>query len=248
MPLSSTKKLAAATSHFLIDEFQDTSGFQWENFRPLVANSVAAGNYNLVVGDTKQSIYRWRGGDWQLLLNQIELDIGREQTANVELSHNWRSCREVISFNNQVFFHAAEAVQELYLEKVADIQDEAEEQVLNFEARQILPKLIKMFFSISRQVKLPNARCGHIHIQFLDKSGASEEEDDEETEARLESPGHGRTSCARLNNCRTKGYRLKDIALLVRTKGEGKELADALMEAQDDKPAGQSLPLPGGVQ
>ena len=226
------EKTGSSYQHFLIDEFQDTSGFQWDNFKPLVINSVAGGNYNLVVGDTKQSIYRWRGGDWQLLLNQVELDIGREQTANVELSHNWRSCREIIAFNNQTFFHAAEAVQELYLEKVAEIGDEAEEQALNFEARQIA-EAYKDVFQHFPQVKAPNARCGHIHIQFLDKSGPATEEADEEE--------GGWKAQARQRLLRTveqlqdKGYHLKDMALLVRTKGEGKELADALLEAEEDK-------------
>lgn len=229
------EKTGSSFQHFLIDEFQDTSGFQWDNFKPLVVNSVAAGNYNLVVGDTKQSIYRWRGGDWQLLLSQVELDVGREQTANVELSHNWRSCREIISFNNQTFFHAAEAVQELYLEKVAEIGDEAEEQALNFEARQIA-EAYKDVFQHYPQVKLPNARCGHIHIEFLDKNSSAEEEDDEE-----EMKGGGWKAQARQHLLRTverlqdKGYRLKDIALLVRTKGEGKEVADALMEEEENK-------------
>ena len=227
------EKTGSHYQHFLIDEFQDTSGFQWDNFRPLVANSVATGNYNLVVGDTKQSIYRWRGGDWQLLLNQVEMDIGLEQTANVELSHNWRSCREIIAFNNQVFYHAAETVKELYLEQVAEVGDEAEEQVLNFEGNQIA-EAYKDVFQHFPDVKLPNARCGHIDIRFLNKNGATEGEEEEEMEG-------GWKAQARQHLLRTveqlqdKGYRLKDMALLVRTKGEGKELADALMEAEENK-------------
>ena len=51
----------------MIDEFQDTSHIQWNNFRPLIENSLAEGNDNLVVGDVKQSIYRWRNSDWKIL-------------------------------------------------------------------------------------------------------------------------------------------------------------------------------------
>ncbi|WP_017731541.1 UvrD-helicase domain-containing protein [Nafulsella turpanensis] len=228
------EKTGSAYQHFLIDEFQDTSGFQWDNFKPLVANSVATGHYNLVVGDTKQSIYRWRGGDWQLLLSQVERDIGLEQTKNVELSHNWRSCREIIAFNNQTFYHAAEMVKELYIEQVADIGDEAEEQVLLFDAGQIA-EAYKDVFQHFPAVKGPDARCGHVDIRFLDKSGAVEETDEEEE---LEGgwKAHARQHMLRtVEKLQDKGYRLKDMALLVRTKGEGKELADALMEAEENK-------------
>src|SRR5690606_30311687 len=90
------EKIGGAYKHYLIDEFQDTSGLQWENFRPLVQNSLAEGNTNLVVGDVKQSIYRWRGGDWQLLLEKIVTDIGEAQTEQLNLNQNWRSCKNII--------------------------------------------------------------------------------------------------------------------------------------------------------
>ena len=53
--------------HIMIDEFQDTSSLQWENFMPLTEEIVASGGTALFVGDVKQSIYRWRGGDWDIL-------------------------------------------------------------------------------------------------------------------------------------------------------------------------------------
>lgn len=85
------EKTGSSYRHFLIDEFQDTSKFQWANFRPLILNSLAEGNSNLVVGDIKQSIYRWRGGDWKLLLEQIGHDIGVDHTEVMNLNTNWRS-------------------------------------------------------------------------------------------------------------------------------------------------------------
>lgn len=56
----------------MIDEFQDTSAMQWKNFRPLVVNSLGEGAKVMIVGDVKQSIYRWRNGDWRLLANGVE--------------------------------------------------------------------------------------------------------------------------------------------------------------------------------
>ncbi len=228
------EKTGSHYQHFLIDEFQDTSGFQWENFKPLVANSVAAGNYNLVVGDTKQSIYRWRGGDWQLLLNQIEMDIGAHQTNTVELSNNWRSCREIIAFNNQLFFESAAALKQLYLEQIAGIDDDAERGTLEFEAQNIADAY-KDVFQHFPAVKAPTARCGFINLQFLENKQEEEETEEESGDWKAQ---------ARQNMIRTveqlqdKGYRLKDIALLVRTKGDGKELADVLLETEENKAAG----------
>lgn len=59
-------------SHFMIDEFQDTSAMQWENFLPLLRNATAQSETTpvMLVGDVKQSIYRWRGGDWSILARQ----------------------------------------------------------------------------------------------------------------------------------------------------------------------------------
>ena len=61
------EKVGNRYENFMIDEFQDTSIIQWNNFKPLIENSMAEGHDNLVVGDVKQSIYRWRNSDWKIL-------------------------------------------------------------------------------------------------------------------------------------------------------------------------------------
>ncbi len=95
--------------HFLIDEFQDTSRLQWMNFRPLLANSLAEGRRSLVVGDIKQSIYRFRGSD-PALLGSLPADIGTSLTEIKQLSVNYRSTTAVIDFNNRLFETAARLV------------------------------------------------------------------------------------------------------------------------------------------
>ena len=89
--------------NFFIDEFQDTSSFQWANMKPLLDNSLAANHQCLIVGDSKQSIYRWRGGESQLLSHQIDKDFRKEQVAFKNLNTNWRSAKKVIDFNNNFF-------------------------------------------------------------------------------------------------------------------------------------------------
>ena len=98
------EKLGVRFEHFLLDEFQDTSSIQWENFRSLIQNSDSQGHDNLIVGDVKQSIYRWRGSDWQLLNSTIPTEFDRhEQTS---LQTNYRSLSTIVEFNN-VFFKVA---------------------------------------------------------------------------------------------------------------------------------------------
>jgi len=89
--------------HVYIDEFQDTSEFQWNNFRPLIENSLAQGYDNMIVGDVKQAIYRFRGGDWTLLNTKVEQQIGEENISQHTLDVNWRSRRNIVQFNDAIF-------------------------------------------------------------------------------------------------------------------------------------------------
>lgn len=97
------EKVGSFYRNYLIDEFQDTSGMQWNNFKPLLLNSLDQGYPGLVVGDVKQSIYRWRGGDLQLLQQDVEQHIGPHRVQVKELSSNFRSATHVIDFNNAFF-------------------------------------------------------------------------------------------------------------------------------------------------
>ncbi|HVN59456.1 MAG TPA: UvrD-helicase domain-containing protein [Bacteroidales bacterium] len=97
------EKTGNSFDHFMIDEFQDTSHIQWNNFRPLIENSLAEGKDSLVVGDVKQSIYRWRNSDWNILRSVISEQIRSSGLKDEFLDTNWRSRRKIISFNNSLF-------------------------------------------------------------------------------------------------------------------------------------------------
>ena len=105
------EKMGSVIAHVMIDEFQDTSSMQWRNFRVLLNESLAAGQQNLLVGDIKQSIYRWRNGDWTILNN-----IGQEMKPFAPeirtLQTNYRSERRVVAFNNALFERAATLLDE----------------------------------------------------------------------------------------------------------------------------------------
>lgn len=97
------EKVGSFYRNYLIDEFQDTSGYQWMNFLPLLVNSLDSVYPSMVVGDVKQAIYRWRGGDLSLLQQQVEDHIGRDRVDVQELDSNFRSAKEIVQFNNIVF-------------------------------------------------------------------------------------------------------------------------------------------------
>lgn len=101
------ERIGVELEHFLIDEFQDTSRMQWSNLRPLLGNSLASGNDNLIIGDVKQSIYRWRGGDSSLLGHTVaESDFPRDHSICGDRrsdNTNYRSAHTVVRFNNTIF-------------------------------------------------------------------------------------------------------------------------------------------------
>ena len=101
------EKIGTQLEHIMIDEFQDTSTIQWQNFRVLLMETMShTGSENLIVGDVKQSIYRWRSGDWRLL-NDIDRQFAPEMIQTEPLKTNRRSERRVIEFNNAFFTEAA---------------------------------------------------------------------------------------------------------------------------------------------
>lgn len=108
------EKAGVRFSHVMIDEFQDTSHLQWENFLPLINELLSRNGTALLVGDVKQSIYRWRGGDWDILRGIKDGAMSaffRDGRAVVKpLSMNYRSAREIVAFNLDFFRKAAKVL------------------------------------------------------------------------------------------------------------------------------------------
>lgn len=124
--------------HIMIDEFQDTSRLQWSNFRSLLLENIATGGHSLLVGDVKQSIYRWRGGDWEIL-HGAQHDLKHLAPQQTTLRDNWRSLPQVIDFNNAFFPRAASMLDGQDEEadfKLADIYEDVEQNCAHADGEQ----------------------------------------------------------------------------------------------------------------
>lgn len=126
------ERLGVRYKHFLLDEFQDTSHLQWVNVVPLIHNSISVENENLIVGDGKQAIYRWRNGEVEQFIHLPDEIFNPYEIASLKeaeyqfkaagkkenLKYNFRSARTIVEFNNAIFESLAaegdESVQKIY--------------------------------------------------------------------------------------------------------------------------------------
>ena len=197
--------------YFMIDEFQDTSGMQWSNFKPLIGNSLAEGNSNLVVGDVKQAIYRWRNSDWKILSEQIENDFERYNIETENLDSNYRSKKNIVDFNNRFFTHAAEALQEQFNNELKDNENTGV-TLSGYENT-----ITKAYEDVMQ--KLPQGReGGYVRHEFIERGSEIPWQ-----ETVKENIPHI------IEDLQDRGYLLRDIAILVRRKTEGKEIADIML-------------------
>ena len=206
------EKTGISIDNFMIDEFQDTSTLQWKNFHPLMANSLAAGKFNLVVGDVKQSIYRWRNSDWKLLDEQILSDFRQEQIHEENLETNWRSDKNIVDFNNSFFRRAAALLQSKLSENLQAV-------LPVYPALEALTHKIEHAYSNIHQKTSPKAGTGHVQVNFID---ASENEDGWKTESLKRLPGL-------LEELQGRGYRPADICILVRKNDEEQQVIHRLL-------------------
>ena len=209
------EKFGYVLNHFMIDEFQDTSTLNWNNFRPLISNKVAEGCQSLIVGDVKQAIYRWRGGDWNLLDNKIQKDFGIAPSEIENLEYNWRSCRNVVLFNNWCV--------KAFSDMMGGFIDEM------VDAGCYKPEYSEIFnrtYSDAVQ-KVPDKNAdteGFVSVDYID---VTDVDTDEAT---------GEWIVSQIDKLTELGYQPGDIAILVRSKKNGCAVANCLAKAQSDNP------------
>ncbi|TAF66680.1 MAG: hypothetical protein EAZ55_05635 [Cytophagales bacterium] len=213
------EKVGEKYNHILIDEFQDTSVLQWLNLLPLVENNLANGNFNLIVGDAKQAIYRWRGGEMEQLVylykNQIEelIKFGRNGLPFLEdrysliaqnyqpaqLNTNYRSAKEIIEFNNDFFKTIVEVHQHNY------------------------PLLAVIYDDYFQQQIPPNntQTDGHVEIKFIERTTGNKEQYILDTFAEID---------LIIAQCLQDGFQYQDIAILSRNNINARYIAHHLKE------------------
>lgn len=201
------EKVGSRYHHFLIDEFQDTSRLQWDNFRPLLEESMSSGHENIIVGDVKQSIYSWRGGDPTLLLEGVEADFKGRGTKTENIATNWRSARNVVAFNNALFT----ALPDLLTELMADVL--GPEDLARFKTA---------YADVQQQVAPRNQAVeGLVQVEFLEPEENNKESKRDAALVRM---------LEVVEQLLAEGHRLNDMAMLVRTNKDAAAIVNFVLE------------------
>lgn len=151
---------------YMIDEFQDTSHREWCNFIPLLLNAMAMAEDEaiFIVGDVKQAIYRWRGGDWRILHSGVQEALGKANTHTEQMEDNWRSREAVVEFNNNTI---KEIVAKLNSSLNAELLTALEEKVIKETTYNTLYDTIYNAYSSCKQVarKIDAAKQGYVRVE-----------------------------------------------------------------------------------
>ncbi len=210
------EKTGSVYSHFMIDEFQDTSGLQWNNFRPLIGNSLSENNLSMVVGDVKQAIYRWRSGDWRLLAGKLGESFPAFGLQNEVLDSNWRSHGKIIRFNNTIFRLAPELLQQNMEEELS---------AAGIGENPVRFTIPEVYADSVQQVSNPKVTdLGYVRVRFLeDKKELKESNNALILSELVES----------VKILQDKGVKANEMAILVRTKIEASEISDLFLQQKN---------------
>lgn len=234
------EKIGNRYQYFLFDEFQDTSRIQWKNYSPLLINALGHAKQelseHLIVGDVKQSIYRWRNGDWRILLQQVEEQVGQafhlasenrsQFIENGSLDTNFRSFPQIIKLNNYLFSSIPQLLQEVLNDKVMEnLQDEYRQWWLDSGNSTML---IKAYANSTQQIpahRLANSEeLGSIEIAYLpvDDGRWRRNQVIEESLQRLAEKIGSWLSSGR--------YTARQIGILVRSNAQARQVIQQLMD------------------
>ena len=210
--------------NYLIDEFQDTSALQWMNLLPLIENSLSYDNFNMIVGDGKQAIYRWRGGDVEQfamlpgipgqLSDKFSTERAKVLVRNYKeykLSSNFRSKAEIVDFNNKFFGHIAETG----------------------------PEYIKSVYTNCLQDFNPENKGGYIQIDFIDTGNNEEETYDDHTL---------NTITGIIKDIEKQNYSLNNVAILCRSNDNASTIAKHLISFGINVISEESLLISGSQE
>ena len=195
-------KTGTRINHYMIDEFQDTSSMQWSNFLPLLLETLSRGESNMLVGDSKQSIYRWRNSQLSLLQN-INNDFKQLELSS--LPSNWRSDKTIVEQNNYIFSKMAEREEQMLSEEVS--VDE-----LDYSITAVYQDVEQLAEKLSEE--------GYVNIRFW-------ESDDKDDRNKLTID----SVLDIVRDIAERGISLGKVAILIRMNYEAVAIAEALLGA-----------------
>lgn len=233
------EKIGNQYRYFLFDEFQDTSANQWRNLFPLLSNALSqsAGQFHehLIVGDIKQSIYRWRNGDWRILLDGINADMRRtfhltdtkDWIHEDNLPTNYRSQKHIVEFNNFVASQLPTWMQTLVNERV--MTDLGEERYHEFWTASGLDTAIARAYNGASQEIAPHladTNGGSIQVAYIPKKRLDDRGEHTLTASEIRQVAAEKCYEEVAQWIQTGRYQPRDIGILVRTNGEARLLID----------------------
>lgn len=200
------ERLGERYRHFFIDEFQDTSEMQWQNLIPLIDNATSSefeGEKGtlMIVGDPKQSIYRWRGGKAEQFidLSKTHNPFNNPQKELFHLDKNYRSYSEIIDFNNKLFYFLSSEFTNL------DYQD--------------------LYENHSHQ-KENSKLGGYVNISFIPKPEKTEDDEDALDKNEL----YLLATLNTIEKVKKQGFDYQEIVILTRKRSQGIAIANYLTE------------------
>ena len=250
------EKIGTRIEHHMIDEFQDTSRMQYENFVPLLRNAESQGKDCLIVGDAKQSIYRFRNSDSTLLTTQISDDF-EESIEPTNLSDNWRSVPEIVDFNNTLYPLLCAQIRSHFDElwsKVAGFGFPEGQEEVKKQLDKELSELLKAYDDVQQSTPKPKAEkgLGQVVLHRYPPKEKNKNQDNPATEAEPEGADEDNEQIDSgaltqlpvvLVDLLKRGYRCSDIAILTRTKSTAAAIAEILLSTTEKETEGYSLPF-----
>lgn len=211
------EKVGSRYDHYMIDEFQDTSVREWRNMLPLLREALASNPESsvFIVGDIKQSIYRWRGGDWRLLNGDAMKDLGEENTVLEHLQNNYRSLPNIVEFNNQLINKVVTKDNDFLNINLNNALKESKIEQSTYDS--LYDIMLNAYSDYEQQPGKECGKQGYAEVVAFD-SALSDSPFIQAIESAME-----------------RGYRYSDILILVRGNTDAKKVADALFAYKYDK-------------
>jgi len=206
-------RLATRFKHYLIDEFQDTSCLQWHNLEKMVEEALSTGGTLFYVGDRKQAIYGFRGGDAGLF-DDVKQEFNPFNVCVDRLTHNWRSQKAIVEFNNTIF--STDNLRRFISQKELFEKEKKKKNPVIFSEKDM--RKIENVFEGAHQDFQPQKDGGYVQIEYMDIAN-KEERDDIVCKKLISLIGELR-----------QRFALGDIAILTRGNQEIERITNWLLE------------------